>query len=96
MLVHVSGSLAQTTSFSTASIRGNLVDEQNAPVPFTTVALHRSADSSLVSGATADQADYVIVDLDTYGGALNNADAIRTRILEYPKPVYVFVNKNAA
>ncbi|WP_461050970.1 TonB-dependent receptor domain-containing protein [Spirosoma arcticum] len=56
LMVNVSGSLAQTTSFSTASIRGNLVDEQNAPVPFTTVTLHRSADSSLVSGATADQA----------------------------------------
>lgn len=46
--------------------------------------------------ATANQADYVIIDMDTYGGALDNADDIRTRILEYPKPIYVFVNKNAA
>ncbi|KAB7727038.1 TonB-dependent receptor [Rudanella paleaurantiibacter] len=38
------------------SVRGTLVDEQNAPVPFTTVALHRSADSTLVAGATANEA----------------------------------------
>ncbi|WP_019988286.1 outer membrane beta-barrel family protein [Rudanella lutea] len=38
------------------SVRGTLVDEQNAPVPFTTVALHRSADSALVAGATANEA----------------------------------------
>ena len=39
----------------TPSIRGKLVDDQNAPVPFATVALHRSADSTLVKGATADE-----------------------------------------
>lgn len=41
-------------------------------------------------------ADYVILELDTYGGALNDADDIRTRILEYNKPIYVFINKDAA
>jgi membrane-bound serine protease (ClpP class) len=42
------------------------------------------------------EADYVIIDMDTYGGAVNDADDIRTRILEYPKPVWVFINKDAA
>ena len=46
--------------------------------------------------ATAIGADHVLLVLDTYGGALNDADEIRTRILEYPKPVYVFINKDAA
>ncbi|MES2730318.1 MAG: NfeD family protein [Bacteroidota bacterium] len=46
--------------------------------------------------ATARKADYIIIDLDTYGGALGNADTIRKRLLEYPKPIFVFVNKNAA
>ncbi|SDJ86554.1 membrane-bound serine protease (ClpP class) [Catalinimonas alkaloidigena] len=46
--------------------------------------------------ATEQNADYVIIDMDTYGGALNDADDIRTRILEYPKPVWVFINKDAA
>lgn len=41
-------------------------------------------------------ADYVILELDTYGGALNDADDIRTRILEFEKPIYTFINKDAA
>ncbi|WP_020528429.1 NfeD family protein [Flexithrix dorotheae] len=40
--------------------------------------------------------DYIIIDMDTYGGAVNDADDIRSMILEYEKPVYVFINKNAA
>ncbi len=46
--------------------------------------------------ATEINADHVLLVLDTFGGALNDADEIRTRLLEYPKPVYVFINKNAA
>ncbi|MBB6610824.1 nodulation protein NfeD [Pontibacter sp. Tf4] len=46
--------------------------------------------------ATEIKADHVLLVLDTFGGALNDADEIRKRILEYPKPVYVFINKNAA
>ncbi|OHX68620.1 NfeD family protein [Flammeovirga pacifica] len=46
--------------------------------------------------ATNQKADYVIIDMDTYGGAVNDADKIRQLILDYPKPVYVFINKNAA
>lgn len=46
--------------------------------------------------ATRIEADHILLILDTFGGALNDADEIRTRILEYPKPVYVFINKDAA
>ena len=42
------------------------------------------------------EADYVIIDMDTYGGAVTDADEIRTLILEYEKPVWVFINKDAA
>ena len=38
------------------------------------------------------QADYVILDLDTYGGAVNAADSIRSAILRYEKPVVAFIN----
>lgn len=41
-------------------------------------------------------ADLVILELDTYGGAVNDADDIRTRILEFEKPIHVFINKDAA
>jgi len=49
-----------------------------------------------LEAATIDSADYIIIDMDTYGGALADADLIRTALLEYPKPVYVYINKNAA
>lgn len=42
------------------------------------------------------EADLVILELDTYGGAVNDADDIRTRMLEFDKPVLVFINKDAA
>ena len=41
-------------------------------------------------------ADYVIIEMDTYGGALNDADDIRTRVMEFEVPIYVFINKDAA
>jgi membrane-bound serine protease (ClpP class) len=46
--------------------------------------------------AISDSADYVIIEMDTYGGAVNDADDIRTRILEFEKPIFVFINKDAA
>ncbi|MFY0607149.1 MAG: nodulation protein NfeD [Cyclobacteriaceae bacterium] len=41
-------------------------------------------------------ADLIILELDTYGGALNDADEIRTRILNFEQPIYAFINKDAA
>jgi len=40
--------------------------------------------------------DLVIVDMDTPGGALNDADDISSAILEFEKPIYVFINNDAA
>jgi membrane-bound serine protease (ClpP class) len=42
------------------------------------------------------EADILIIEMDTYGGAVNDADDIRTRILEFEIPVWVFINKDAA
>ena len=42
------------------------------------------------------EADYVLLDLDTYGGAVNAADSIRSAILRYEKPVIAYVNMQAA
>ena len=41
-------------------------------------------------------ADYILLDLNTYGGAVNAADSIRSAILRYEKPVVAFVNMQAA
>lgn len=46
--------------------------------------------------ATKENVDIVIIEMDTYGGAVNDANDIRTRILEYEKPVWVFINNDAA
>lgn len=46
--------------------------------------------------ATEMGADLVVVDMNTYGGLVDAADSIRTRILNYDKPVYVFINNQAA
>ena len=40
--------------------------------------------------------DIIIIEMDTYGGAVNDADDIRTMILDYDKPIYVWINKDAA
>lgn len=49
----------------------------------------------LEKAAKAD-ADYVLLDLDTYGGAVDAADSIRAAILRYDRPVIAFVNMQAA
>lgn len=46
--------------------------------------------------ATKTKADYLLIDMDTYGGTLNDADIIRAKLLNFPKPVMVFINPNAA
>lgn len=46
--------------------------------------------------AEAINADLILIEMDTYGGAVTDADEIRTRLLESKIPVYVFINKDAA
>ena len=46
--------------------------------------------------AELQKANLILIEMDTYGGAVTDADEIRTRILESKIPVYVFINKDAA
>ena len=46
--------------------------------------------------AREKKADYIIVDLDTYGGLVNIADSIRSAFLDSEIPVIVFIRNNAA
>ncbi|MFO7671374.1 MAG: NfeD family protein [Bacteroidales bacterium] len=41
-------------------------------------------------------ADVIILHLNTYGGEVSAADSIRTKILNSPVPVHVFIDDNAA
>lgn len=46
--------------------------------------------------AEQSKADVILIEMNTYGGLLDAADSIRTKILDTSIPVYVFINKNAA
>jgi len=46
--------------------------------------------------ALSSKSDYVLLKLNTYGGLVDDADSIRTKILNCPIPVIVFIDNNAA
>ncbi|MFA5325448.1 MAG: NfeD family protein [Bacteroidales bacterium] len=41
-------------------------------------------------------ASYIIIEMNTYGGALDAADSIRTAIIQCPIPIFAFINVQAA
>ncbi len=49
-----------------------------------------------IEAAEKQKADLILIKMNTYGGMLDAADSIRTKILDCPIPVYVFIDKNAA
>ena len=61
--------------------------------------IDKAAERLVVKGLQNAQkcnADYVLLDLDTYGGAVDAADSIRTAILRNEKPVIAYVNMQAS
>jgi membrane-bound serine protease (ClpP class) len=48
-----------------------------------------------IDRAVEKKAKLIIVHMNTYGGLVDAADSIRTKILNCPIPVYVFVDNNA-
>lgn len=46
--------------------------------------------------AKKTDADIVIIEMDTYGGVLTDAKEIVDKIMQYKKPVWVFINSDAA
>lgn len=46
--------------------------------------------------ATEIGADLILIHMNTYGGMVNSADSMRTKILNSPIPVWVFIDNNAA
>ncbi|MFN0047941.1 MAG: NfeD family protein, partial [Cytophagales bacterium] len=49
-----------------------------------------------LDAATEAKADILVLELNTFGGTVDDADKIRTLLLDYPRPIFVFINKNAA
>jgi membrane-bound serine protease (ClpP class) len=46
--------------------------------------------------ATDIQADVVLIEMDTYGGVLTDAKEVVDKIMHFKKPVWVFINTDAA
>lgn len=49
-----------------------------------------------IEHAETTHADYVIVDMDTYGGVLTDAKEIVDLIMDFKKPIWVYINSDAA
>ena len=61
--------------------------------------IDKAAQRLVVEGldrAKKAEADYILLDLDTYGGAVDAADSIRSAILRCDIPVLAYVNMQAA
>lgn len=63
--------------------------EEIAPSAFRTV-------TKAFEHAELAQADYIIMELNTYGGLVDMADSIRTKIMNCTIPTISFINNNAA
>jgi membrane-bound serine protease (ClpP class) len=57
--------------------------------------MHRYVDLALAE-AEHINADIVIIEMDTYGGVLTDAKDIVDRIMHFKKPIWVFINSDAA
>ena len=75
---------------------------QEKPVHFYEIKLHQEINAAAarivskgLTKAEAKQVDYVILNLNTYGGAVDAADSIRSRILACEIPVIAFINNQA-
>ena len=49
-----------------------------------------------INSAIAAEADYLLLDLNTYGGLVSDADSIRTKLMHCTIPTVVFIRNNAA
>lgn len=52
--------------------------------------------SKCLTKAREQEADLVVIRMNTYGGLVNVADSIRTMILNYPTPIWVYIDNQAA
>ena len=49
-----------------------------------------------IERAEEQNSDLIVIHMNTYGGMLDAADSIRTKILDTDIPIYVYIDKNAA
>ncbi|MFA5420110.1 MAG: nodulation protein NfeD, partial [Bacteroidales bacterium] len=81
--------LLQANNDSTTVVYAFEMKEMIAPPVWRTT-------KNAINQAVEQKADLILIYMNTYGGTLDDADSIRTKILTCPIPVYVFIDKNAA
>lgn len=91
-LVLVSKSYAQAPNKDRASEGGVFIMEIKDQIDART---KRYVDLALEE-AKARKSSHIIIEMNTYGGALYDADEIRSAILDLEIPIYVYINNNAA
>lgn len=81
---------------------GRLIAQSNGNKSFYVIKLHKEIDASsarmftdALRQAQKEKADYCILDLNTYGGAVDAADSIRSAIMASDIPVLAFINNQA-
>ena len=84
----LAGTMAQDTTDTFRIYRFEIREQIAPPVWRTTQMAFTEAERLGV--------DLVLINMNTYGGMLESADSIRTRILQASMPVYVFIDHNAA
>jgi len=96
-------SVDESIQDSTIETGKNRVDTSNAENFVYTFKIHQNIEPSAFrltkkafKQAREKKADYIVVDLDTYGGLVNIADSIRSAFLDSKIPVIVFIRNNAA
>lgn len=87
--VHIVYGQAQDQSREKAIIYVFEIKEQIAPPIW-----HKAKKAFTQAGDIS--ADMIIIHMNTYGGVLETADSLRTKILNFPIPVHVFIDNNAA
>lgn len=88
-LISLQIGFSQETPFARKSIFTFKIDENIDP------AMNRRVRLALEE-AEEKSVDLIFIEMNTYGGAVNDADEIRTMLLECPIPIYVYIDKNAA
>ena len=96
----IKATILALVAFSCATLRAQ--DTTSAKNIYV-IKLHKEIDKSsakmftdALKEAEAAQADWCILNLNTYGGALDAADSIRSAIIQSPVPVISFINIQAA
>jgi len=89
VLIAINQSFAQVDTLKNFKVYVYNIKEEIAPP-----VVHKT--QKAFKEAEALKADIILIHMNTYGGLVDAADSVRTKILNSKIPVYVFIDNNAA